>query len=32
MTGRQFEFGWVVGLCVIGALAWHLLRSTVRRP
>lgn len=32
MTVEQLEFAWVLGLCVIGAVAWHLLRSAVRRP
>ncbi len=32
MTLRWLECGWVFVLCVIGAVAWHLLRSAVRRP
>lgn len=31
MTLRQIEFVWMVGLCVIGVVAWRLLRSEVRR-
>ncbi len=32
MTVSGLEFAWVLVLCVIGAVAWRLLRSAVRRP
>ncbi len=32
MTVGRLECAWVLALCVIGAVAWHLLRSAVRRP
>lgn len=31
MTLGQIEAMWVSALCVIGVLAWRLLRSEVRR-
>lgn len=31
MSLRQIEAVWVFGLCVIGLLAWRLLRSGARR-
>ncbi len=31
MTVSWLELAWVLGLCVVGAVAWHLLRSAVRR-
>ncbi len=31
MTAGRLECVWVIALCVLGVVAWRLLRSAIRR-